>query len=112
VRRVYGLCIVLSLIGLSGIYYSAEYMTPEKINISSVETGMTGEVVTVTGSVGDPYFNNGTFMMTLEDDTDSIPVIMFDADRSFLADERVAVEGTVTLYEGETEIVADRITQK
>lgn len=105
----YRYAVLLSITGLALIQLSSGYIQPEKVEISDIKPGWIGKKVTVDGTVTEPQRFNETLIFKLRDSTGEITVAEFRSDTELAGGENVSVTGTVKLYEGRMEIVADSV---
>ncbi|WEL19056.1 OB-fold nucleic acid binding domain-containing protein [Candidatus Nanohalococcus occultus] len=101
--------LVLSVIGLGLIHLSSTYITPEKAETDEIKPGWIGKKVTVDGTVRNSYRVNDTLFFDLEDSEGAVKVAEFESSSRVNDSQTVEVTGTVKLYEGSMEIIADRV---
>lgn len=94
------------------MYVSAENIEPQEVEIEELSSSDTGKIVTVEGEVVSSSFRKNNLFLTVEDGTGRIKIVMFDATKNIREGERAVIEGEVTLYRGELEIIADSISRK
>ncbi|WEL22882.1 exodeoxyribonuclease VII large subunit [Candidatus Nanohalovita haloferacivicina] len=97
-------------IGLLTLYLATS-IPPEKVEISEVRPSMAGEKVRVTGEVANPAGRNH-FFFTLKNREKSIEAVKFDKRPSHAQGEKVTLEGEVSMYRGELQIIVDRIKNR
>lgn len=108
-KNHYRYAVLLSVVGLAFIHLSSSYIAPENVEANEIKPGWIGKKVTVDGTVHEPQKFNETLIFTLQDSTGSITVAEFRSDTELAKEENVTVTGTVKLYEGRMEIVADSV---
>lgn len=100
---------VLAVTGLALIYFAGENIEPETVGIDDISTTDTGEIISINGTVTSSSFVEGNLFLNVEDETGSISVSKFSADKNFREGEDVIIEGEVTIYEGDLSIIANSI---
>lgn len=108
-RTFFYLCLTVSLLGLGIVYAADSIQELEETELKNVDRSMVGETVIVSGTVQNSFFRNGNLFFKLENNNTVIPVVKFDSEVNPDDGKKVEVEGTVELYEGELEIIADKI---
>lgn len=91
--------------------FLATSIPPEKVEISRIEPSMAGEKVRVQGHVANPA-GREHFFFTLKNQDSSIEAVKFDSRPSHAQGEKVTLEGEVSMYEGELQIIVDRIKNR
>lgn len=104
------ICLLVSLIGLSIMYASGEFLEPEKTDIGDISESDVGDTLVVEGTVSGFYSTDSASFFTLEDDSGSISVTDFDS-RKFDNGEKINISGQVDLYQGDLQIVASEIRE-
>ncbi|MFB6145953.1 MAG: OB-fold nucleic acid binding domain-containing protein [Candidatus Nanohaloarchaea archaeon] len=109
-KDIYRISTLLGLIGIVLLYLSGQALSVKTVSIGSIGPESTGKKVAISGRITDYTESGGNEFMTLKDGTGKIKVVRFDALKSFGKGSRVDVKGSVQLYHGELEIVADSIS--
>lgn len=109
------ICLFLLVIGLS-FMISAEIMFEvDRIQINKISFKKIGEHVRIKGKVVDFSTNKGHSFLTLKDDTGKIKVVDFNSEKELKKiineAEKVQIKGSVDVYQGELEIIADEISR-
>ena len=86
------------------------FVIRERIDISSIDDSYLDRSIFVEGRVSGIRESSKMTMFDLEDDSGRIKVVVFTEEKIYLEDN-VGVQGTVTQYEGEYEIIAERILE-
>lgn len=109
-EELYRLSFFLALTGLT-LMYSSTFLSPEKVAVSEIGPAMTGEKVTVSGTVteasGDQHF-----FFQLSDGNSQIKAVQFDVAPEYTDGENVTVTGEVTMYRGSEEIIVGSINSE
>ena len=104
---LYRLSFFLALTGLV-MMYSSTFISPEKVSVSDIGPGMTGEKVQVSGTVteasGDQHF-----FFNLSSGDSEIRAVQFDTSPGYTDGENVTLTGEVTMYKGSEEIIVESI---
>jgi len=111
-RELYLISTVLAVIGLGIMFVTAESIEPETAQIGSLSSSQTGEIITVEGEIISSQFTDGNLFLTVEDETGSMSVADFNSNKNFQEGDKVSVEGEITLYEGELELIAQAIERQ
>ncbi|PSG98616.1 MAG: hypothetical protein BRC29_00630 [Nanohaloarchaea archaeon SW_7_43_1] len=112
-RELYFISTVLAVIGLGIMFVTAESIEPETNKIESLSSSsQTGDIITVKGEVISSQYVDGNLFLTVEDETGSMSVADFNSNKNFQEGEKVSVEGEITLYEGELELIAQAIERQ
>lgn len=98
---------MLAIVGLGMLHFTSEQVKPKEPALSQIDSSWAGEPVLVEGEVSSKYFSGGTLFVDLGDQ--NLTAVQFDTKDRFTEGDEVAVEGTVRIYQGEVEIVADSI---
>lgn len=110
-KQLYKISIFLSVIGLTLMYASSQYLEPEKAEIGEIDESWTGKTLRINGEAANVTRTENHLFMDLEDSAGSIMVVQFDSQTSVDEGEELEVSGHVELYEGELEIVAREISK-
>ncbi|MFB6100836.1 MAG: exodeoxyribonuclease VII large subunit [Candidatus Nanohalobium sp.] len=105
------LCILVSAVGLGIMYFSTQFMRPEKVAVSEVSRSDIGRSLRVEGEVTGFYTTDSASFFQLKSGNSSIMVVDFQK-RRFSGGETVVVTGKVDLYRGSLELVSTEIEQK
>lgn len=116
-RGLLKLCLLCSVIGLVILFFGVRLAEAEKVSIVEVDENSIGRLVTVEGSVYSSYYNGEHLFFTLRDETGKIKVVVFENNIKRTGIDpldvkkgvEMAVEGKVEEYEGELEILPERI---
>ncbi len=82
----------------------------ERIDIGIIDDSYLDGSIFVEGRVSGIRESSKITMFDLEDDSGKIKVVVFTEEKIYL-EEEVGVQGTLTEYEGEYEIIAERILE-
>lgn len=108
-KDLYKISVFLSTIGLSLMYASSLYLNPGIVDIGDIDRSKTGEVLEVEGQAMNVSKTQNHLFMDLKDSTGSIMIADFDSESKVKEGDKINVIGSVTLYEGELEIIAREI---
>jgi len=114
-KSIKKLCILMSFLGLIIIYMMEVTSTVPYTKISEITNDNVGECVKACGIVDKKYVTDkGHIFFNLKDNS-SIKVAIFKNENSLITPESIennttlCLEGTITRYKGELEIIADRL---
>ena len=115
-RFIMRMCLIGSIIGITGILVIVSQMTYETVNIGDISDETIGETINVSGIVTDKYVHeNGHIFFSISDEIGSIKTVVWSDLASSLPDEtikeknKINVVGNVNLYEGEHELIAKEV---
>lgn len=92
------------------MWTTSKYVIPEHVKIDEISPEMNGEVVTVSGEVSQFSRTDDTVFFKIEDGTGKIDIVEFRSELENL-NGNTTVEGTVGIYRGNLQIVAEEIRQ-
>lgn len=98
---------MLAVVGLGMLHITSETVKPKEPALSEIDSSWAGEPVLVEGEVSSKYFSGGNLFLDLG--RRNLTAVQFDTEDRFEEGDEVAVEGTVRIYQGEVEIIADSI---
>ena len=103
------IALIWSLIGLFILIAIALFTKPPELAISELEHHMDATVV-VRGFVEDASYKETVSFIELSDETGEIQIVIFeDLEKRVYEKDQIAVQGKVSMYKGELEIIADEI---
>lgn len=102
------LATVLAVTGLSLMYHAAG-QPPEKVSIGEINERMVGEKVTVYGEVRNLSASEDALFFTLKNSTEKIRATSFRENLLVTNKSRVQAQGKVSLYQGEVQLIVNRI---
>lgn len=105
-KQLYKISVFLSVIGLTLMYASSQYLQPGKVKVKDIDRSQTGEVIEVEGTAMNVTNTGKHLFMDLKDPTGSIMVADFDTEVSVSNGDNLSVIGSVELYEGKLEVIA------
>lgn len=105
-EELFKVCVALGSLGLVLMYASSLYIETASPELGEIDRTWTGKNVDVEGNVSRFNSYKDTIFIDLEDSTGNITVVQFDSRRRFEEGDALRVEGHVSLYEGELEIIA------
>jgi RecJ-like exonuclease len=110
--QLYRLSILIAVIGLLTLAGSAKYLKPDKVPVSEITKEMNGEKIRTTGAVSNPQQIKGHLFFDLTWRGDTVKVAEFNSNRQLKKAQRIDVEGSVSMYQGDLQIVASEISSK
>jgi len=104
------IAVISSLIGVLILVYISDSLSPKEYRISNLTRDKLGEFVDVKGSISTLRETPGLYIITLTDETFSIPVIVFKEENLTIEKgSLIDVKGNVIEYNGMLEIQAEEI---
>lgn len=108
-QQLYKLSIILGIIGLITLLGSGKYLKPDKVPVSEITKEMNGEKIRTKGAVSNPERVKGHLFFDLKWRGDTVTVAEFNSDRKLNNGEKVDIEGSISMYQGNLQIVANKI---
>lgn len=108
-QQLYKLSVLLAVIGLVTLLGSAKYLKPDKVAVSEITKQMNGEKIRTTGAVANPQYVKGHLFFDLHWRGDTVAVAEFNSDRQLNEGQRVDIEGSISMYQGDLQVVASKI---
>ncbi|MEW6063485.1 MAG: OB-fold nucleic acid binding domain-containing protein [Nanoarchaeota archaeon] len=104
------IAIIGSLIGIIILSYISEKSSLNNSNIREITDKTINEKVKIKGYITSLAESSGLYIITVKDDTGSIRVVVFKEEKINISkSDLIEVEGKITKYKEETEVVADII---
>ena len=104
------IALTASLIGILILLIIVENTEVEKVEIKGVQDRKEEEIVMVTGTIKDVKETPGLYIISIEDDSGKISVIVFKEEMLNLSKGNLAeIEGTVKEYQNKKELIAREI---
>lgn len=116
-HTIFKIALAMSVLGLVGMVFSAEFIMAREIKISEIDRGMLDEDVSVEGVVMEvkKSSRSNTYFLEIMDGTGKISLIIFESSAvdleknnmsiENLNNHRVKVIGKVEEYQGKTELI-------
>jgi DNA/RNA endonuclease YhcR with UshA esterase domain len=116
-KKIFRLALFTTILGLVGMIFSANYITPQEVQIKDMDRGMLDKEVSVEGLVTgvSQSQKGGTYFLELMDGTGKTKVVIFESAASEIQKtsvnienfnkRRVRIVGKVTEYQGSLEVV-------
>ncbi|HII83721.1 MAG TPA: exodeoxyribonuclease VII large subunit [Methanobacterium subterraneum] len=116
-KKIFRLALFTTILGLVGMIFSANYITPQEVQIKDMNRGMLDKEVSVEGMVTgvSQSQKGGTYFLELMDGTGKTKVVIFESAASEIQKtsvnienfnkRRVRIVGKVTEYQGSLEVV-------
>lgn len=107
--RLFALCLISSMIGIFCLAIFLENYELKETPISNITKDLIDQKVRVTGFITKITETKGLYLLNLKNDG-QINVLIFKKENITLnKNSFVSIEGSVTEYENQTEIIAKRI---
>lgn len=111
-QHLYYICIGLAAVGVATVYASSMYIEPESFDINQLQRSWQGRKVVLTGNVSDPYKAGGHSFFELDDGTGRINAVAFNSELELEEGQSVSVEGRLSMYEGQLEVIVDELERR
>ncbi len=116
-KNILKISLFCSIIGVSILFLGINLMEVNKVNIEDIKEEDIGKLVSVEGKIKSKYYNGEHLFFDLEDETDEIKIVVFENIIKKLKIEpdkirngkEIFVSGEVEKYEGELEIIPNKI---
>lgn len=114
---IFKIALAMSIVGLVGMMFSVNMITPREIKISEINRGMLDEDVSLVGVVQNikKSSQSNTYFLEIMDGTGKITVIVFESSAVDLEkvnmsiysidNRRVKVTGKISEYQGKMELI-------
>jgi len=112
-NKLFNICLILSLLGLLFLTLYSENLELKETPIKDINYRLLNQRVKTSGIIDKISETQGLYLLNLKDGADELSVVIFK--RGILALKKgmlVSVEGSVTEYQNETEIIAKRVEIK
>ncbi len=118
-KFIFKLALVMSILGLIGMIFSANLITAREIKVKDINRGMLDEDVTLEGVVQNvkKSSRSETYFMDIIDGTGKITLLIFESNAQDLQktnmsiyslnNRRIKVTGKVSEYQGKMELILD-----
>ena len=116
-KQILALCLFCSFLGLAIIFYANSiYRAPVK-ELGTVMENDEGKSVTVGGVVSDRHFTGEHLFLEIRDDTGEIKAVLFEGTMKKLglnpnrikSGMEIGLTGQIEKYEGEIEVIAEKV---
>ena len=110
-EKLLKIAVVVFLVGFSALFFLSQPESGTVLSVSQISENMIGEKVSVYGVAENLQLRNN-LMMDLIGNGTKIKVVMFDMQTiNFKHGDTVVVRGEVSIYKGELEIIATKISR-
>ncbi|MBT3583210.1 exodeoxyribonuclease VII large subunit [Candidatus Woesearchaeota archaeon] len=107
-KKLLGFALVFSLIGLLSLIVLAEFTELEQVNVAELENKVEQRII-IEGAITSSFQKADVNFFDLKDKTGEIKVVAFGNMLKLKKGSEVRVQGLVKIYQGELEIIADKI---
>ena len=109
-KNLGGISLIFSLIGILILFYLTYTIEPNSYNINSLSRDNLDEVIKVKGIVESYSETPGLYLITLNDNTGKITIVVFKDEKIELQEGiNLEVIGQVVEYENKLEVIAKEI---
>ncbi len=108
------LSFAIAVIGVLSLFVIVQLIEPLSVRIGEINEGMSGQLIMTEGTVSSLSTVNGNVFLTLSDNGE-IKVVIFSKDAGknnayeLKNNDKIRIEGRVSIYENELEIIAEKI---
>ena len=108
------LSFAITVIGIVSLFLIVQLIEPLFVRIGDINEAMSGQLIMTEGKISSFNTNDGHIFLTLSDKSGEIKVVMFknqvtDSNYELKNSDEIRVEGSVSIYENELEIIAEKI---
>ena len=110
-KTLFKIALICSLVGIIALYFISEKISINEVSIDKINEIDVGKSVKITGRV-EKVSDSGKvmFLEVGQEKIETIPVLLFkDSAVSLKKGDYVEITGTVENYEGEREVIANRV---
>lgn len=109
-KKLFNFCLILSVISLFILLLFTEFIELKETPIKNIDYKLMDQRVKTSGIITNVVETKGLYILDLKDNSNKITVLIFKKGSLILErNSFVSVEGTVSEYENQTEIIAKRI---
>ena len=110
-KQLLKIALICSLVGLILLFFISEKIQIDEVSISRIDEIEEDSSVIVKGKiVGVNSLEKVIYLEIAEEKIESVSVMLFkDSEIGFYEGQHIEIEGTVTTYEGEKEIIANKV---
>jgi len=110
---LFNLSLIISIFGLFLLIVILENTELKETNISEINDNYIDRQVKVSGTIKNLFETEGLYIFNVESDSKIIKAILFKDNKTILYNDfEIELEGKVTEYEDELEIISKKITLK
>ena len=111
-KKLFTIAITIALIGILSLLFISERLEPTSLKINEITKEHINKQIKVNGTVESIKETPGLYIITIKDESDKIPVVIFkqDEELNITKDQKIEVMGKVEEYNGMLEVIADIIT--
>lgn len=103
------ICLIGFLLTFALIYLIEINYKQKTITISKIDSNYLEKNVKIQGKIIKQTLNNNTLFLTIKDNSSQINIIVFKTNKTFSKNYTYEIEGKVTTYRKELEIIANKI---
>ncbi len=111
--KFFNISLVCSLLGIFLLIIFCNNYELKEMDISSIDESYIDQKVKISGTIKNLFETKGLYIFDIEKDSESMKAILFKDNKTILRDNLdIILEGKITEYEDELEIISQRITIK
>ncbi len=108
-RELKKISLMISIIGMIILLYSADTYYPEQKNINDIDESLQGQYILICGIVKDLRQAGSNTFIQIKDKDGSIDVVFFEKIDSIKDNSNICIKGIVGIYKGKVEILGKSI---
>lgn len=101
--------LVVSAVGIMMLFVLSELMQPKYIPIQNITESLYGERIMFNGSISSLTLKNGNLYARISNGENYIKIVMFKTFPNLTAGQGITVIGRVSIFDGDTEVIAESI---
>ncbi|MDD5650529.1 MAG: OB-fold nucleic acid binding domain-containing protein [Candidatus Nanoarchaeia archaeon] len=112
-NQLFNLSLVVSIFGIFCLLLLAENLELKETPIKDINYKLMDQRVKTSGYIDRIFETKGLYLLDLKNNSSKITVLIFKKENiTLLKNSYVSVEGTVTEYKNQTEIIAKKVLLK
>lgn len=112
-NQLFNISLVLSVLGVFCLLLLAENLELKETAIKDINYKLMDQRVKTSGYIDRIFETKGLYLLDLKDNSSKITVLIFKKENlTLIKNSYISVEGSVTEYKNQTEIIAKRVLLK
>lgn len=108
-RELKKISLIISVIGMIILSYSADTYYPEQKNINDIDENIQGQYILICGIVKDLRQAGSNTFIQIKDRNGTIDIVFFEKIDSIEDNSNICIKGVVGIYKGKVEILGKSI---
>ena len=101
-------CLLVAALGIVSLFFLSKNLEAKEIEISLITPDYVGQALSVSGTVSKISSGDGMTFITLEDDGELFPVVVFHEIDDVSSGDKITVSGKMQEYKGRLQIVGEK----